>query len=175
MVILRFGWRAMRQSYHLIHRGGALLREKWPSWRSLKSTRLKLCDDFLGCSTTGCSYGSCSNRHEVPSYYGSRVKNATKGVTKWIDTLWEESNMPAYNKLVRIHCKAGSMSVRLVFETRAKCQDFIARYKMMVSPMQLTVPSAAPIQISFFVNPIQLKTERLENNLRRWGENWLTN
>ena len=37
--------------------------------------------------------------------------------------------MPAYNKLVRIHCKAGSVSVRLVFETRAKCQDFVARFQ----------------------------------------------
>ena len=52
-----------------------------------------------------------------------------KGITKWIDNPWEESNMPACNKLVRIHCKAGSVSVRLVSETRAKCQDFLARYK----------------------------------------------
>ena len=36
--------------------------------------------------------------------------------------------MPAYNKPVRIHGKAGSVSVSLVFETRAKRQDFIARY-----------------------------------------------
>ena len=43
-----------------------------------------------------------------------------KGITKWIDTLWEESNMLACNKPVRIHCKAGSVSVRLVFETRGK-------------------------------------------------------
>ena len=82
-----------------------------------------------------------------------------KGITKWINNLWEESNMPAYNKLVRIHCKAGSVSVRLVFETRAKCQ----------------VPSAVPIQLSLSANPNQLKTERLENNLRLCGENWLTN
>ena len=46
---------------------------------------------------------------------------------------------------------------------------------MMVSSVQLTVPSAAPIQISLSVNPNQLKTERLENNLRLCGENWLTN
>ena len=52
-----------------------------------------------------------------------------KGITKWIDTRWEESNMPACNKPVRIHCKAGSVSVRLVFETQGKCQDFIARCK----------------------------------------------
>ena len=37
--------------------------------------------------------------------------------------------MPAVNKPVRIHCKAGYVSVRLVFETRGKCQDFTARYK----------------------------------------------
>ena len=52
-----------------------------------------------------------------------------RGITKWIDNLWEESNMQACNKSVRIHCKAGSVSVRLVFETRAKCQDFVARCK----------------------------------------------
>ena len=37
--------------------------------------------------------------------------------------------MPACDKTVRLHCKAGSVSVSLVFETRAKCQDFIARFK----------------------------------------------
>ena len=37
--------------------------------------------------------------------------------------------MPAYNKPVRIHCGADSVSARLVFETRAKCQDLVARYK----------------------------------------------
>ena len=41
--------------------------------------------------------------------------------------------------------------------------------------MQLTVPSAAPIQISLSANPNQLKTERLEDNARLCGENWLTN
>ena len=44
-----------------------------------------------------------------------------KGITKWIDTLWDESNMQACNKPIRIHCKASSVSVRLVFETRGKC------------------------------------------------------
>ena len=46
-----------------------------------------------------------------------------KGITKWIDSLWEESDMLACNKVVRIHCKAGSVWVRLVSETRGKCQD----------------------------------------------------
>ena len=37
--------------------------------------------------------------------------------------------MLADNRLVTIHCKAGSTSVRLVFESRAKCQDFVVRCK----------------------------------------------
>ena len=40
-----------------------------------------------------------------------------------------ESNIPVYNKPVRIHGEAGSVSARLVFETRAKCQDSVARCK----------------------------------------------
>ena len=83
--------------------------------------------------------------------------------------------MSAHNKLVRIQCKAGSVSVRLVFETRAKCQDFVARYKDDGIPLHLTVFSAAPIQIALSANPNKLKTVRLENNLRPCGENWLTN
>ena len=31
------------------------------------------------------------------------------GVTNWINNFWETSNIPAYNKPVRIHCKAGSV------------------------------------------------------------------
>ena len=52
-----------------------------------------------------------------------------KGITQWIDTFWEESGMLACNTHFRIHCKAGSVSVRFVFETRGKCQDFVVRHK----------------------------------------------
>ena len=52
-----------------------------------------------------------------------------RGITMWIDNLWEESNMSARDKPERFHCKAGSVSVRPVFETRANCQDFVARHK----------------------------------------------
>ena len=48
--------------------------------------------------------------------------------------------MPAYNKPVRIHCKAGSVSVRLVFETRAKCQDFVARIQDDGIPFAIDSP-----------------------------------
>ena len=63
-----------------------------------------------------------------------------KGITKWINDLCEESNLPADSRLVKIYCKAGSMSVRLVFETRAKCQDFEARYKDDGVPYEINSP-----------------------------------
>ena len=80
-----------------------------------------------------------------------------KRTTKWIDTLWEESDMLACNKPVRIHCKAGSVSVRRVFETRGKCQDFVARYKDDGIPYAINSPfycTNTTITV--------LKTERLE-------------
>ena len=40
--------------------------------------------------------------------------------------IWEKSNIPAYKKLVRVHCKTGGQSARLVFDTRVECQDFVA-------------------------------------------------
>ena len=51
------------------------------------------------------------------------------GITNWINNLLGKSNTPVCNKPVRIHCKAGSVTARLVFETRTKCQDFVTRYK----------------------------------------------
>ena len=51
------------------------------------------------------------------------------GITKWINTLWERSNMPVDNSPVLIHCEAGSVSARLVFQSRTKCQHFVARCK----------------------------------------------
>ena len=41
-----------------------------------------------------------------------------KEITKWTNNLWEESNMPAENRLATVHCETGSMSVKLVFETK---------------------------------------------------------
>ena len=63
------------------------------------------------------------NNHGVPFLLLFPCEQYLKGITKWIDNLWDESKMQACNKPVRIHRKAGSVSVRLVFETRGKCQD----------------------------------------------------
>ena len=41
---------------------------------------------------------------------------------------------------IRIHCKTGSLSARLVFETRAKCQDFVARFTEDGPPFAVDSP-----------------------------------
>ena len=96
------------------------------------------------------------NKHKVPFYYGSLANNTTLGLQFGSLIFWEESNMPAYNKLVRIHCIAGSLSARLAFETRAKCQDFVARFRDDGIPHEIDSPffnaknnyQCPPIQIT---------------------------
>ena len=48
--------------------------------------------------------------------------------------------MPADNRLVTNHCKAGSTSAKLVFETRDRCQDFVVRYKEDGIPYAINSP-----------------------------------
>ena len=104
-----------------------------------------------------------------------------KGSTKWVNNLWEECNMPAFNKPVkpvRIHCKADSVSVRLVLETRAKCQDLIARCKDDGIPYAIDSPFCCTTTniIVRQSKSNQLKTDRVKKkSLRLCRENWLTN
>ena len=48
--------------------------------------------------------------------------------------------MLADSWLVTIQWKAGSTSVRLVFESRAKCKDFVVRYKENGIPYEIDCP-----------------------------------
>ena len=51
------------------------------------------------------------------------------GVSARLKKSLTTANVPTANMPVRIHCKTGTASARLVFETRTKCQDFVARFK----------------------------------------------
>ena len=90
------------------------------------------------------------------------------GVSTWFEKFWGTTNA-SFSKPTRIHCKTGSMSARLVFETRAKSQDFVAA-RMMVSLMRLIAHFAIPVPISLSANPNRLKIEKLEDDLRLFGE-----
>ena len=112
------------------------------------------------------------NMHEVPSYYSSLVNNITLEFLLRINSIWEKSNMPIYIKPIRIHCKTCGQSVRPVFETRAKCQDFVARYKDDGIPTKSTVHFATSKPISQSASPSHLKTRKSENDLRLCGKFW---
>ena len=94
------------------------------------------------------------------------------GITNWINNLWEESNLPACNKPVRIHCKTGSLSVRLVFEARAKCQDFVARYTDDGFPYEVDSPVCQSRTLSQSASQSHLKTEQSGNVLRPLWSVW---
>ena len=123
------------------------------SWNMLGQSNGSTATGSLGCHGPGSSDDNRNTRRRLDTFSGPEAEQARsavllrfpceqyhKGITKWINNLWAESNMPAYNKPVRIHCKAGSVSVRLVFETRAKCQDFVARYKDDGIPYEIDSP-----------------------------------
>ena len=62
------------------------------------------------------------------------------GVSTWLAKFWATTNIPSFNGPIRFHCKTGSHSARLVFETKTKCQDFVARYKDDGIPYEVNSP-----------------------------------
>ena len=52
------------------------------------------------------------------------------GMSTWISKFLATTNMLAPNMPIKTHCKTGSKSACLVFETRAKCQDFVALFRV---------------------------------------------
>ena len=96
------------------------------------------------------------------------------GVSVWLGKFWATTNVPSFNRLVRIHCKRGSQSARVVFETRAKCQDFVARYKDDGILYEVKSPFAISAQ-SWCVNPNRHRTEKLGDVLHHCGQFWFQN
>ena len=66
---------------------------------------------------------------EVPFYCSSFCEHCHAGVSTWLKKFFATTNMPTANNPVRIHCKTGSTSARFVFNTRTKCQEFVATYR----------------------------------------------
>ena len=83
-------------------------------------------------------------------------------------TCWHVTNLSEFIAKP-VPCQSG-----LFLKHEANAKTLLLDIRMMVFLMQLTVPSAAPTQLSQCVNPDQLKTGRMENNLCRCGKSWLT-
>ena len=75
------------------------------------------------------------------------------GVSTWFDKFLATADIPAANRPIKIHCKTGSRSAQLVFETRAKCREFVVRFK------------DDDIQRLYYGAPIKIT---------RWTWNWKT-
>ena len=113
------------------------------------------------------------NKHEVPSYYGSRANNTTLGV-RIGSIIFGKS--PTYQPVTNLSeyfakpvpCQSDSYS-----KQEPNVKTLWPDIKMMVSPMKLTVPSATPKQLSRSANPNHLKTEKSESNLHRCGRDCL--
>ena len=63
----------------------------------------------------------------------------------------------------RVRCKTGTTSARLVFSTRAKCQEFVATHRDDGLPY--AVDSVTPEVQFWFVNPNHLKPEKSDDGL----------
>ena len=94
------------------------------------------------------------------------------GITNWINNLWENQIFQPKSKPVRIHCKAGSVSARLVFETRAKYQDFVARHKDDGITNEIDSPFCNAKTVISVRQSKSLKIGRSESNLRLCGRFW---
>ena len=94
-------------------------------------------------------------------------------VTNLINSVWEKSNMPVYDKPVRIHCKAGSLSEPdLYSKQEPNVRTLWPDIKTMVFPTKLTVHSAKAEPISQSVSPSHLKDQEIGNNLPPCGKFW---
>ena len=112
-----------------------------------RNTRRRLDTLFKprGWTCTKCCYAStpCEKYHA--------------GVSTWSEK-FAAPTTPSFSKPTTIHCKTGSLSARLAFETRAKCQDCCGSVqRMMVSRFQTIGHCAIPVPISLSASPNRLK------------------
>ena len=108
---------------------------------------------------------------EVPPFHGSQVNKTTLGSRGSITCGKSPTYQPTTNP-PGFFAESG-LSARLVFETRAKCQDLVARYKDDGIPTKLIVHFVKAEPVSLSANPNLLKTEKSEDNLRALWENFV--
>ena len=113
--------------------------------------------------------------HEAPSYFDSLANNTSKRLQSGSIPFGKNPICRRVTNLSEFIAKQVPCQSGLSLKHEANVKTLLLDIRMMVFLTQLTVPSAAPIQLSQCVNPDQLKTERLENNLRLCGKSWLTN
>ena len=109
------------------------------------------------------------NTREVPSYYDSLANNTTKGSQSASILFGKNPTCQPTRDLSQFIVKQVPRRSGLYLRHEPNVKTLLSDFKMMASPMRLTVPFAASKQLLLSANPNQLKTERLENNLHLCG------
>ena len=86
------------------------------------------------------------------------------------NSIWEKSNILAFNKPVRFHCKTGGLSARLEDETRAHVRILWLDTRLMVSLSELIVQCSTAEPISQSASASHLRTRKSEDDLRLFGK-----
>ena len=107
------------------------------------------------------------NRHEVPSCYGSNVKNTKLGLR--IGSITYGTN-PTLQPII-------SLSEFIAKQFPCRPDSFLkqrpcVRTSWPEDPVRFTVPAALSKQLYWCANPHRLKTRRLGNNLPHCGGPW---
>ena len=102
------------------------------------------------------------NKREVPYYFDSFVSNTTKELRYGSMIFGKNPICPHTTNLSEFIARQVLCRPGLYLKHEPNVKILLLDIKMMVSPTQLTVPSAAPIPLSLSANPNQLKTEKLE-------------
>ena len=107
------------------------------------------------------------NNSVVPFYFDSLANNTTKGLQSGSITFGKNPICQRATNLSKFIAKQVLCQSGLFLKHEPNVRTSLLDFRMMVSLMQLTVPSAVPIlQVSLSANPKQFKTERSDNNLR---------
>ena len=86
----------------------------------------------------------------------------------WLGCTCEETLTPT-EQPERVHCKRGTKSVRIVFVTRAKCQDFVVRFKDDGLPYMVNGP---PGNATSKILVRQSRSPELREISRRFAPLW---
>ena len=87
---------------------------------------------------------------------------------------WLEKILDPTDQSERVHCKRGTKLDRIVFDTRGKCQDCLARFKDDGLAYSVNSPFFVSPRVQFlFVNLDHQNGERSVDVLHRFGKLWL--
>ena len=110
-----------------------------------------------------------TNMHGVQSFYNSHVSNTTLKLRIWINNMWENQTFQSFINQSEFIAKQDPYTARLAFETGAKCQDFVARYKDDGIPCEIDSPFCCAKTTMTVRQAKSFEDRRSESNLRLGG------